>query len=85
MSDKEDIREVIAAEKGKGRPARIAAKKLEQDLLRKFRKALDLENEKDFLMAMREIEPSGDPEKLKKALWIWRAHRRALPPSDRRL
>lgn len=84
--NEDEIYEVIKEEKsrGKRRPKDPEAKKRARELMGKFRRALDLETERDFLEAIREIEPTGDPEKQRQALWIWRAHRRALPQHGRK-
>lgn len=76
--DKDDVRDVMAQEKARGSrsPRESLLRKHEQELLRKFRRALDLDDEHDFLEAIREIEPGADEERRRNALRIWRAYRR---------
>lgn len=78
MNNHDDVHELRADEtsRGKRRPTQPLARRAEKELLRSFRKALLLETENEFLEAMQQIEPDGDPVKLKRALAIWRAFRR---------
>jgi hypothetical protein len=79
MTMKEDeIREVMAAEKSRGarRPKDPEIRRQERELLEKFRKALDLEDERDFVQAIRELGLADDPQKVTNALKVWRAWRR---------
>ena len=75
----DDIRDVMAEEKGRGRrhPKDALARKQERELLRRFREALSLDDENDFIEAIRELGLGEDAQKLQKALRIWRASRRA--------
>lgn len=79
----DDIREVMAAERARGskRPKDPETKRQERELLEKFRRALNLEDERDFVQAIRELGYGDDPLKLKDLLSIWRASRRVSRPS----
>ncbi len=64
---------MMSEEKRRGRrPIDIAAKRRHQELLKRFREALELRNEKDFIEAIRELGLADDPARLQKALKIWR-------------
>lgn len=69
-----DIEDVIKEEKSRGK-RRVDTKALRQRqiLLRKFREALKLRTEREFVEAIRELGLADDPEKLREALKIWRS------------
>jgi uncharacterized protein (UPF0335 family) len=70
----DDIDDVMKEEKSRGkRPVDTKALRRKQELLRKFRDALTLRTERDFVEAIRELGFADDPEKLREALKIWRA------------
>ncbi len=72
----EDIREVMAEEKSRGRrrPMDAAARRRHQELLRIFGEALKLQTEREFIEAIRELGLTDDEEKLQKPLKIWRTY-----------
>ena len=76
----DDIRDVMADEKGRGRrrPKDPETKRQERELLRKFNEALSLENESDFLEAIRELGLTDDEQTLRNVLKIWRESWRKL-------
>ena len=74
MAKEDDIREVIAEEASRGRrlPKDPVTRRQEKELLQKFRAALALSTEREFVEAIRELGFADDPEKLRKGLQIWR-------------
>jgi hypothetical protein len=70
----DDIDDVIKEEKSRGR-RRVDTEALRrrEDLLKKFREALTLRTEREFVDAIREMKLTDDPEKLRELLKIWRA------------
>ena len=69
-----DIHDVMREEKSRGK-RRIDAEALRrrEDILKKFREALKLRTEREFLEAIRELKLVDDPEKLREILKIWRS------------
>ena len=84
MAGEDDIRDVMADEgsRGRRRPKDPETRRQERELLRKFRKALEFETEKEFLDAIRELGIPFDAERLRSALQFWRAYRRGGQRSD---
>lgn len=78
-TENDELRELMAEEKARGtrRPKDPEIKRQERELLWRFRKALDLEHESDFIEAIRELGFAENPERLRNALRIWRASKRA--------
>ena len=69
-----DIDDVMKEEKSRGkRPVDTKALRRKQELLRKFREALKLRTEREFVDAIRELKLVDDPEKLRALLKIWRS------------
>jgi hypothetical protein len=69
-----DIRDVMNEDKSRGkRRVDTEALRRRQDLLKKFRDALTLRTEREFVDAIREMKLTDDPEKLRELLKIWRA------------
>jgi hypothetical protein len=69
-----DIQDVMREEKSRGRRrVDIEALRRREDLLKKFREALTLRTEREFVDAIREMKLTDDPEKLRQLLKIWRA------------
>ena len=69
-----DIQDVMREEKSRGkRRVDMEALRRRKDLLRKFREALTLRTEREFVDAIREMKLTDDPEKLRELLKIWRA------------
>jgi hypothetical protein len=69
-----DIQDVMSEEKSRGkRRVDTGALRRRQDLLKKFREALNLRTEREFVDAIREMKLADDPEKLRELLKIWRA------------
>jgi hypothetical protein len=69
-----DIQDVMREEKSRGkRRLDTGALRRRQDLLKKFREALTLRTEREFVDAIREMRLADDPEKLRELLKIWRA------------
>jgi len=69
-----DIRDVMREEKSRGkRRVDVEALRRREDLLKKFREALTLRTEREFVDAIREMKLADDPEKLRELLKIWRA------------
>lgn len=68
------IQDVMREEKSRGR-RRVDTKALREreELLRRFREALKLRTEGEFVEAIRELGFADDPVKLREALKIWRA------------
>ncbi len=70
----DDIREVMAEEKSRGRRPRDAeALKERRKHLEDMRVALTSRSEQEFLIAMRGLGLDEDPEKFAEALKVWRA------------
>ena len=69
-----NVRDVMREEKSRGK-RRVDSKALRQrdELLRRFREALKLRTEREFIDAIRELGLADDPEKLREALKIWRS------------
>ena len=69
-----DIQDVMREEKSRGkRRLDTGALRRREDLLKKFREALTLRTEREFVDAIREMRLADDPEKLRELLKIWRA------------
>jgi hypothetical protein len=69
-----DIQDVMREEKSRGkRRLDVEALRRRADLLKKFREALTLRTEREFVDAIREMKLADDPEKLRELLKIWRA------------
>ncbi len=69
-----DIRDVMREEKSRGkRRVDVEALRRRENLLKKFREALTLRTEREFVDAIREMKLADDPEKLRELLKIWRA------------
>jgi hypothetical protein len=69
-----DIQDVMREEKSRGkRCVDVEALRRRADLLKKFREALTLRTEREFVDAIREMKLADDPEKLRELLKIWRA------------
>jgi hypothetical protein len=69
-----DIQDVMREEKSRGkRRVDTEALRRREDLLKKFREALTLRTEREFVEAIREMKLTDDPEKLRELLKIWRA------------
>jgi len=69
-----DIQDVMKEEKSRGkRRIDMAALRRREDLLKKFREALTLRTEREFVDAIRALKLADDPEKLRELLKIWRA------------
>jgi len=69
-----DIQDVMREERSRGkRRVDVDALRRRSDLLRKFRDALTLRTEREFVDAIREMKLADDPEKLRELLKIWRA------------
>ena len=70
----DDVREVMAEEKSRGRrPHDAGALKERRKHLEDMRAALASRTEQEFLMAMRGLGLDDDPEKFAEALKVWRA------------
>jgi hypothetical protein len=70
----DDIRDVMAEEKSRGRRPRDAgALKERRKHLEELRVALTSRTEQEFLIAIRGLALDDDPEKFAEALRIWRA------------
>ncbi len=69
-----DIRDVMKEEKSRGK-RRIdpGALRRRDELLVKYREALKLRTEREFLDAIRGIGLGDDPERLREILKIWRS------------
>ena len=69
-----NVRDVMREEKSRGK-RRVDSKALRQrdELLRRFREALKLRAEREFVEAIRELGLADDSEKLREALKIWRS------------
>ena len=69
-----DIQDVMREEKSRGK-RRVDTKALQQRtyLLNRFREALKLRTEHEFVEAIRELGFADDPAKLREALKIWRS------------
>ena len=73
-SAKWHIDDVMKEEKSRGkRPVDTKALRQKQELLRKFREALKLRTEREFVDAIRELKLVDDPERLRALLKIWRS------------
>ena len=69
-----DIQDVMREEKSRGkRRVDVEALRRRADLLKKFREALTLRTEREFVDAIREMKLADDSEKLRELLKIWRA------------
>jgi len=70
----QDIQDVMREEKSRGK-RRVDTKAIQQrqELLQKFREALKLRTEHEFVEAIRELKLVDDLEKLRELLKIWRA------------
>jgi hypothetical protein len=69
-----DIQDVMREEKSRGkRRVDVEALRRREDLLKKFREALTLRTEREFVDAIRELKLVDDPEKLRELLKIWRS------------
>jgi hypothetical protein len=69
-----DIQDVMREEKSRGkRRVDMEALRRRENLLKKFREALTLRTEREFVDAIREMKLADDPEKLRELLKIWRA------------
>ena len=69
-----DIQDVMREERSRGkRRVDVDALRRRSDLLRKFRDALTLRTEREFVDAIREMKLADDPEKLRELLKIWRS------------
>lgn len=69
-----DIQDVMREEKSRGkRRVDMGSLRRREDLLKKFREALTLRTEREFVDAIREMKLTDDPEKLRELLKIWRA------------
>jgi hypothetical protein len=69
-----DIRDVMREEKSRGkRRLDMKALRRREELLKRFREALKLRTEREFLETIRELGLADDPEKLREALKIWRS------------
>jgi len=69
-----DIQDVMREEKSRGkRRVDMEALHRRDDLLKKFREALTLRTEREFVDAIREMKLADDPVKLRELLKIWRA------------
>jgi hypothetical protein len=69
-----DIQDVMREEKSRGkRRVDMAALRRREELLKKFREALTLRTEHEFVDAIREMKLADDPERLRELLKIWRA------------
>ena len=69
-----DIQDVIGEEKSRGkRRLDVEALRRRAGLLKKFREALTLRTEREFVDAIREMKLGDDPVKLRELLKIWRA------------
>ena len=77
MPDKpsdDDIREVIAEEKSRGKhPLDLKARKEKAELLRQLREALALDTEVEFRQAIRGLQLDEDPKRLEEAVRLWRS------------
>ena len=70
----DDIRDVMAEEKSRGRrPMDAAARKLERERLKELREILALEREQDVVGAIRALGHGDDPQEFEKILKTWRA------------
>jgi hypothetical protein len=70
----DDIRDVMAAEKSRGkRPIDLKAKRERAELLRLVREVLYLESEKEFRQAIRALQLDADPARLEDAVRLWRS------------
>jgi hypothetical protein len=69
-----DVQDVMREEKSRGK-RRVDTETLRrpENLLRKFREALTLRTEREFVDAIREMKFADDREKLRELLKIWRA------------
>jgi hypothetical protein len=73
-NDEQDLRDVMAEEKSRGkRPIHSEAQRERRELLKGFRDALHARTEREFLEILTELGLAGDPEKREKALKIWRS------------
>jgi hypothetical protein len=69
-----DIQDVMREEKSRGkRRLDVEALRRRAGLLKKFREALTLRTEREFVDAIREMKLGDDPVKLRELLKIWRA------------
>jgi len=69
-----DIQDVMKEEKSRGkRRVDMGVLHRREDLLKKFREALTLRTEREFVDAIREMKLTDDHEKLCELLKIWRA------------
>ena len=69
-----DIQDVMREEKSRGkRRVDTHALRRREALLKKFREALTLRTEREFVDAIHELKLVDDPEKLRELLKIWRA------------
>jgi hypothetical protein len=69
-----DIQDVMKEEKGRGkRRVDTDALRLRQELLAKYRDALKLRTEREFVEAIRGLGVGDDPERLRELLKIWRS------------
>jgi hypothetical protein len=69
-----DIHDVMREEKSRGkRRLDLKALRRREELLKRFREALKLRVEREFVDAIRELGLADDPEKLREALKIWRS------------
>jgi hypothetical protein len=70
----QNVRDVIREERSRGK-RRVDIKELRrrEELLNRFREALKLRTEHEFVEAIRELGLADDPEKLREALKIWRS------------
>ena len=70
----EDIRDVMAEEKSRGkRPLDLKARKERAELMRQVREALGLDSETEFRQAIRGLQLDEDPKKLEEAVRLWRS------------
>ena len=70
----DDIREVMAEEKSRGkRPLDLKARKEKAELLRQVREALGLDTEIEFRQAIRGLQLDEDPKRLEEAVRLWRS------------
>lgn len=69
-----DIQDVMKEEKSRGR-RRVDADALRRraELLAKYREAMKLRTEREFVEAIRELGFGDDPERLRAILKIWRS------------
>jgi hypothetical protein len=69
-----DTQDVMKEEKSRGK-RRVDTKAIRQkeELLRRFREALKLRTEREFVEAIRELGLADNPVRLREALKIWRS------------